>query len=294
MLYFEEINDLLAYTKFPETTHLPDFHILRMGDSGENFVKMMPPYRQNFYQIGFQEQMLKTEFSLQNRQFSSLNHLLYFVAPHQVMSWVVEQQNWGFIIYFKKDFLSSFFQELETEFPFFNLYETHLLELESKHNDLIISYLQKIRTAFEQPSSQQIGILKGLLIAFLYLSKEIYTQTQQIQTEQPKPHQLAQKFQNYVQKFFIEKHKIEDYAELLHVSPNYLSAVIKEVTHRNAKEFIQERLLLEAQNLLGYTQLTISEIAYQLGFEEMTHFGRFFRQATGISPLHWRVKNKKS
>jgi AraC family transcriptional regulator, transcriptional activator of pobA len=294
MIHFLNINDLIQRTGFPETTHLSDFHILRMGDSGEHFVKMMPPHSQDFFQVGFQQIMLKTAFSLQTQQFSALKNLLYFVAPHQVMSWVVEQQNEGFIVYFKRDFLSIFPKTIEDEFPFFKIVETSLFELESADSGLILSDLEKIRTVFETPSQHQKSILQGLLLALLYRCKEIYEAQKLDNKNLPTNQILVQKFQAYVQKFYLKKRKIEDYATLLNVTPNYLSTVVKETTNRNAKAFINERLLMEAKNLLTYTEQDISEIAYQLQFDEMTHFGRFFKKETNKSPSEWRKENIKS
>jgi AraC family transcriptional regulator, transcriptional activator of pobA len=290
MLHFQHINDLIQRTGFPETTHLPDFHILRMGDSGANFVKMMPPHSQNFFQIGFQQRMLETTFSLQSQSFSSLSNLLYFVAPQQVMSWVVKEQNQGFIVYFKRDFLSVFPRLVEDEFPFFKITETNLFQLDAAGSEPFLKHFMQIRHVFEHQTAEQKGILQGLLLALLYRCKEVYD-AQKIDNQALTDQQvLVQRFQNYVQKFFLQKRKIEDYAAMLHVTPNYLSAVVKEGTNRPAKSFLNERLLTEAKNLLTYTDMDISEIAFQLGFDEMTHFGRFFKKETNASPSEWRKK----
>lgn len=294
MEIFNNINALIARTGFPEQTHLPEFHILQMRDAGSSFVKMMPPHQQSFFQIGFQSEMLDTKFSLQSEQFSELKNLLYFVAPHQTMSWVVEAQNEGFILYFQGTFLPFLTQPLEEIFPFFHLLQTALYELTNDESALIINDLNAIRRAFEEKTPYQSHRLQGLLVAFLYRCKELVERFEQVRKTQTQAQLLAQKYQQLVYKFFLEKRKIEDYAALLNVTPNHLSAVIKEATGRNAKSFIDARLLMESKNLLAYTQADISTIAYQLGFEEMTHFGRFFRKETGESPSNWRKKNTKS
>jgi AraC family transcriptional regulator, transcriptional activator of pobA len=293
MLFFKEINDIINYTHFPEQTHLSDFHIIRMDDSGMDFVKMMPPHSQDFFQIGFQQYMIETDFSLQSQHFSSLQNLLYFVAPHQTMSWVVEKQNSGFILYFKRDFLSFFKKRIEEEFPFFELNETALYELNIEQKNVIFDEFTQIRKKFKQKTPHQENILQGLLLSLLYCCKEIFEQTKLHEKEWSKSAVLARKFQNFVQKFFLEKQKVEDYANLLNVTPNYLSAIISEELNRNAKAIINERILIEAKNLLTYSSDDISTIAYQLGFKEMTHFGRFFRKETRVSPSEWRIKNKK-
>jgi AraC family transcriptional regulator, transcriptional activator of pobA len=293
MLHFKEINDIIERTGFPERTHIDGFHIIKMIDSGENFVKMMPPHSQDFFQIGFQSLMIETEFSLQTQNYSSLKNLLYFVAPHQAMSWVVETQNEGFILYFTRDFIVHFIKWIEDEFTFFQINESNIFELPIEHNNLIIKDLVELRSIFENKSSYQIPILQSKLIAFLYRCKEIYEQQKQTQKSLSSNQLISLKFNNLVQKFYLQKRKIDDYAQMLNVSPNYLSAVIKATTSQNAKAILNERLLIEAKNLLSYSDDDISSIAYQLGFEEMTHFGRFFKTETGISPSEWRKENKK-
>jgi AraC family transcriptional regulator, transcriptional activator of pobA len=293
MLHFKEINDIIERTGFPERTHIDGFHIIKMIDSGENFVKMMPPHSQDFFQIGFQSLMIETEFSLQTQNYSSLKNLLYFVAPHQAMSWVVETQNEGFILYFTRDFIVHFIKWIEDEFTFFQINESNIFELPIEHNNLIIKDLVELRSIFENKSSYQIPILQSKLIAFLYRCKEIYELQKQTQKSLSSNQLISLKFNNLVQKFYLQKRKIDDYAQMLNVSPNYLSAVIKATTSQNAKAILNERLLIEAKNLLSYSDDDISSIAYQLGFEEMTHFGRFFKTETGISPSEWRKENKK-
>jgi AraC family transcriptional regulator, transcriptional activator of pobA len=294
MLFFKEIQDIIGFTRFPESSHLPNFHIIRMDDSGKNFVKMMPPYCQDFYQIGFQFQMLETTFSFQSESFSTLQNLLYFVAPNQTMSWVVEKQNSGFILYFKRDFLSFFKKEIEEEFSFFRIDQTNLYQLTKEQFDLVFNEVILIRNTFKNQSIHQLGILQGLVLSLLYRCKEIHEQNEQSQKSFPKPKILVQKFENMVQKFFLEKQKIEDYANLLNVTPNYLSAVVSSELSQSAKSIIHQRLILEAKNLLTYTHQDISEIAFQLGFKEMTHFGRFFKKELGISPSEWRKDKTKS
>jgi AraC family transcriptional regulator, transcriptional activator of pobA len=81
---------------------------------------------------------------------------------------------------------------------------------------------------------------------------------------------------------------ISGYAQLLRVNPAALSGAVKEQTGRTAGTFIRQRILLEAQRLLLHTSLTVSEIAYGIGFEYPSYFIRFFRHLTGKTPSAFR------
>ncbi len=77
-------------------------------------------------------------------------------------------------------------------------------------------------------------------------------------------------------------------SEQLHLSPSYLSDMLRSLVGQNAQQFIHEKLFEKAKELLSTTSLTISEVAYQLGFEHSQSFSRFFKVKAKISPLQFR------
>ena len=83
-------------------------------------------------------------------------------------------------------------------------------------------------------------------------------------------------------------------AEQLHLTPNYLSNYLKERTGKNASEWIQESLLLEAQVLLQEPENNIGDIARSLGFKDQAVFSKFYKRHIGISPLAQRRLQKQS
>ena len=79
-----------------------------------------------------------------------------------------------------------------------------------------------------------------------------------------------------------------EYAELLNITPKHLTRSIKQSTGNTPMDFIQKMLILEAKVLLKETNHSVSEIAYQLSFEDTAYFNRFFKQHTGIAPASFR------
>ncbi len=80
----------------------------------------------------------------------------------------------------------------------------------------------------------------------------------------------------------------KDYADRLAIHNNYLNKVLKENTGKTTTEHIIARLIQEAKILLKQTDWNISEIAYSLGFEQLSHFSNFFKKQTSLSPLEMR------
>jgi len=77
-------------------------------------------------------------------------------------------------------------------------------------------------------------------------------------------------------------------AEILNASPKYLSSILKLLTGHTAQQHIHEKLLEKAKEQLTTTELSVSEIAYKLGFEHPQSFSKLFKTKTGISPLEFR------
>lgn len=94
---------------------------------------------------------------------------------------------------------------------------------------------------------------------------------------------ILRDFNSLVAAQYARWHKVSDYADEIRISPKRLSQTIKSLTGKPAKAVIQDRLLLEAKRLLLHTELSVKEIAYQLGFEEPLHFSSFFKKKAGVS-----------
>jgi AraC-like DNA-binding protein len=99
---------------------------------------------------------------------------------------------------------------------------------------------------------------------------------------------MVQRFKNLVETRYQQWHQVRDYAGALNVSPNYLNEVIKSNIGVSAKDFIQNRLLLEAKRMAVFTGKSIKETAYDLGFEDPSYFSKFFRAGTGQSIIEFK------
>ncbi len=80
------------------------------------------------------------------------------------------------------------------------------------------------------------------------------------------------------------------YAEQLHITPKYLTTVIRKVSGRSAAAWIDEYVILEAKNLLRYSTMSIQEVAYALNFPNQSFFGKYFKHHTSLSPSQYRVQ----
>ena len=99
-----------------------------------------------------------------------------------------------------------------------------------------------------------------------------------------------EQFKTLVEIHFKELKRTSDYAEKLPISANYLNALIKEKLDISAENVIQNRVILEAERLLLNTDLSVTEISFELGFSDKSHFGKYFKKITQESPNNFRKK----
>ncbi|TXF79565.1 AraC family transcriptional regulator [Chryseobacterium sp.] len=97
-------------------------------------------------------------------------------------------------------------------------------------------------------------------------------------------------FKDLVNVNFKELKRTSDYAAKLSITANYLNAVVKEKLDISAENYIQNRVILEAERLLLNTDMSVTEISYELGFSDKSHFGKYFKKTTSETPNNFRKK----
>ena len=103
--------------------------------------------------------------------------------------------------------------------------------------------------------------------------------------------QLSSQFNNAVIEHYRQSREVSFYARMFHLSPKYFSTLIKQETGISAGEWIDHYVVLQAKSLLTRRRdLSIQQVAYQLGFAEQASFSRFFKKQTGLSPTEFREK----
>ena len=151
------------------------------------------------------------------------------------------------------------------------------------------SILELIQYEYNQPvingRSEALGSL--ILLLGIWLERNA-GQRHFSGNPQDKRSEYLNRYTDLINRDFIQHRKVESYAKELGITAPYLNNLCQQLVQRNALQLIHDRLLLEAKRHLIYTVLSISEIAYELGFNDPAYFNRFFKRLADLTPKQFR------
>ncbi len=286
---FKSITEFLTALNQTTLNTIDDFHIATFSELRKDAPIEMKPYRKDFFQVNFIVKALTSKIQRNALKTSLVNNTLYFVSPEHVYSWKRAEDIKGYLIYFKKDFFNFFKLDIEEEFSsLFDLKSENILVLDSEQAKIIHEGFKKLYKNYFGDHDYRIEIIRSFLLAWLYTIKKIEAEKFDIINYISKRNSKFIQFRNLVKNRFIEEKSVNYYASQLKITPNYLNALCKKEKNKSAKAYIQDFVVDEAKNQLTFTQKSIAEIAFSLGYEEPTHFTRFFKKMTNISPKDFK------
>ncbi len=301
MQHFRTLSAYLEYLELPRPEHPMISVFTAMGDGFLPCPKeSSPPITNDCYTISFKK-IVKGDLTYGRTKYDFTNGVLFFIAPRQVLQWdgtaVFEQK--GFSINFHEDFLkgTELAQDIK-KYGFFSYSANEALHLSPKEEKQIELIIQNIELEYQ---NNQDSFSKDLIIShlstLLKYAQRFY-ERQFINRTELSNNLLEQFKQQLEDSFNSGKLKengipsIEQIAEQLSVSQRYLSDTLKKETGKTSTEHLQLYLIDEAKNILLDPQKTVSEVAYELGFEYPPYFSRLFKKKEGISPTDYREKYK--
>jgi AraC family transcriptional activator of pobA len=165
-----------------------------------------------------------------------------------------------------------------------------ILELNEKDQRSFNAMLVLFQEEFDTKDHIQGEMLRTLLKRMLITSTRLIKQESNQTDLSVKQVELIRKFNILVEQHFKEKHQVADYADLLFKSPKTLSNFFKKHDVSSPLKIINGRIAAEAKRLLLYSDKSAEEISYELGYNEPSHFSKFFKTQVGVSPMVFRKK----
>lgn len=139
------------------------------------------------------------------------------------------------------------------------------------------------------PYRKEMTMLFGQMTSYLEQSiLEKYKQS--MNSRKTRQEEIFERFILCVKQHCSRHRSVEFYAEQLCITPQYLSRISKEVSGKNASDWINEIVIFEIKTLLKYTNLTVSEISVEMNFPDQSSLGKYFRKYVGVSPRQYAKK----
>lgn len=255
--------------------------------------KPIPYKRRDYYKIMLVIGHSKVHYA--NKVIEVQKQALSFSNPHIPYKWEhVDDVREGFFCIFNHHFFHQFGNL--NQYEVFQPNGTHVFELtDDQVNKLKIIY----ERMFEEINSEYIykyDVLRNLVFELLHFAMKIQPSSLFDKQSGNASQRISALFLELLERQFpiddvhqgIQFRTASDFANQLNVHVNHLNRAVKEITQKTTSQLIAERVLQEAKILLKHSRWNVSEIAYGLGFKELTHFNNFFKKHTQLSPLKFR------
>jgi len=286
--YYTEINDFLASIPWPGRTTNPDFYCLRLKQLDQVRQVYRPPFKRSFYFFALLFNSGKIEVNYGDQTVHDPDSYLVFHSPNLVYSFSHNNSLEGYIIYFKPECFSFFKPGFQHQFPLFDVLHTNLFKFDHATFEQLAPHFEDVFTAYERSDKAQHMEARVKLLGLLYSLEDFALEKKKDFRPATTQQIILRKFIELINNHYIDKRTVQEYADMLSITANYLSQSVKQVSGKNALSFIAERLATEARSLIQYTSFEIAEVAYQLNFSDPANFGKFFKKQVGLSPSEFR------
>lgn len=251
---------------------------------------------QNFYSIALKRYLNgKVKYGQQEYDFDE--GIMFFISPGQVFSIEGDKElkHSGWLLLIHPDFLwNTPLAKTIKQYEYFNYSVNEALHLSEKEEAIITGIIQQIEQEYHSNIDKfsQDVIIAQLELLLTYADRFYH---RQFITRKITNHKILTRLEDLLTAYFNSDAMIKEglptvqyIARTLNVSPNYLSSLLKVLTGQNTQQHIHAKLIEKAKEKLSTTDLSVSEIAYELGFEHPQSFSKFFKTKTNQSPLEFR------
>lgn len=263
------------------------FSVINLSGGAGRAYDSKIPHRHTFYELMF---FLSGngKHEIDFNSFAIEPNSVHFVSPGQIHR-LIPKNTKGYVVCFSEDFVSLNSREGFTErFPYYNDPSTPTLKLKKEQAIEIKSLIELVIKDLSPGKNVQADLYRSYLNIILLKLNDWYFSSKPYKIVEQNRNVKVQQFKKLVNQNFTENKSPSAYAQELNVSPNHLNALCKKHEGKTAIQLIQDRMFLESKRLLYATDLHTKEISFQLGFEDVAYFNRFFKKLCKLTPQEYR------
>lgn len=298
LFHFHSITEYHRAAGLQKPAH-PLISLVNMDDLNRPLAEGSFSLIYDFYSISMKRvKNAKFKYGQQASDFDE--GLLFFMSPGQVFGMEIEKSNVlhrpeGWMILIHPDFLwNTPLAKAIKQYEFFSYSVYEALYLSDKEETMLTTIAQNIEQEYHSNIDRfSQNVIIAQLELLLTYSERFYQR--QFITRKIVNHEILTKLEDLLNNYFnngtlAQKGlpSVTYIAESLNISPGYLSSLLKSLTGQNTQQHLHNKLIELAKEKLSTTHLTVSEIAYELGFEHLQSFSKLFKSKTNLSPLEFR------
>jgi AraC-like DNA-binding protein len=269
------------------------FNIFKLEPFAGDKAQPVPYKRRDYYKIMLVIGNSRVHYA--DKEVEVQKQALSFSNPQIPYKWEhLDNVREGFFCIFNQHFFHQYGNL--NQYAVFQPNGTHIFELTDEQVSQVAILFQRMMEEINADYVHKYDVLRTLVFELLHFAMK----TQPTATVDKQPLNASQRistlFLELLERQFpidenhqtINYRSAADFAKQLNVHVNHLNRAVKETTEKTTSQVIAERILQEAKILLKHSTWAVAEIAYTLGFTEVTHFNNFFKKHVGLSPLKFR------
>ena len=290
---FNSISELHRVLGLPKPLH-PLVSLVNNEQIAIEKDQLPPSFLFNFYKISYKKG-LQGRIKYGQHHYDFDEGSLVFTAPGQVLAIDNDTEYMGLTLLIHPDFIGSYpLGKNIKNFGFFS-YDVHeALHLSDREKSIILGIFnnmeEELQTSIDDFSQD---VMVSQIELLLHYSNRFYKR--QFITRKAVSSDLLSALENMVTEYLNSQAAllkglptVQYLADQLHVSPRYLSDMLRSLIGQNAQQYIHGKLIDKAKEILSTGNASVAEIAYQLGFEHPQSFNKLFKRKTNVSPLEFR------
>lgn len=246
------------------------------------------PHKHDFYEVLFLTKGSGFHI-IDSNKYRIQPPSIFFLSPGQAHKLELSHDIDGYIFLFTAEFylLNQANKNKLLELPFFFsvLQENPPLLLKDEAN---VDFLKQLFIrGFKETEDGNEEIIRSILDLILQTCNKLYP-AKYFGIQKSRGHLLVKNLLQLIEENYQNNYSINEYAEMLNITPNHLTQMVKQVTGNTSAKLLQNKVVLETKRLLIHTEMTVTEISDYMNFSDQSYFTKFFKKACGITPLQYR------
>lgn len=287
--------DGAAFRWMPDTirNEIGHFNVFRLEPLVGDKAKPVPYKRRDYYKIMLVIGHSQVHYA--DKVVEVKKQALSFSNPYIPYTWEhLDQVRSGFFCIFNQHFFNQFGNL--NQYAVFQPNGNHLFELTDEQVSQVASVYERMVDEINSDYIHKYDALRNLVFELLHFAMKMQPSSSFDKQAINASQRIATLFLELLERQFplddthqqVKFRSASDFANQLNIHVNHLNRAVKETTQKTTSQLIAERVLQESKTLLQRSAWSVTDVAYALGFAEVTHFNNFFKKHTQLSPLKFR------